>query len=135
MIQTTYVVAGSFEADLGVANEEAAEDLVTGDLADDFIEALLQPALAKPETARFFDTDVLARFRGTGGVRLEDVVAITASGIDNYTLCPRTIPEVEAVMSGGKWPPAVDEAPWMERRWFTLDRMSGVMVEDRSVKL
>ena len=100
-----------------------------------FIEALLQPALAKPETARFFDTDVLARFRGTGGVRLEDVVAITASGIDNYTLCPRTIPEVEAVMSGGKWPPAVDEAPWMERRWFTLDRMSGVMVEDRSVKL
>ena len=100
-----------------------------------FIEALLQPALANPATAKYFDTAVLERFRGTGGVRLEDVVAVTESGIDNYTLCPRTITEVESVMKGGAWPPATDEAPWLHRRWFTLDRQSGAMVADRTVKL
>jgi len=100
-----------------------------------FIDSLLEPALAAPATAKFFDGAVLQRFRGFGGVRLEDVVAVTADGIDNYTLCPRTVSEVEAVMAGGAWPPAVDEAPWLFRRWHTLDKPSGQMVHDPSVRL
>ena len=49
--------------------------------------------------------EALARFRGFGGVRLEDDVLVTADGIENLTACPRTVEEVEAVMAGGKWPP------------------------------
>jgi hypothetical protein len=76
-----------------------------------FMEPLLQPALADPKTKDFFDVSVLQRFRGFGGVRLEDVVAVTDAGVVNFTLCPRTVAEVEAVMAGGPWPPARDDAP------------------------
>lgn len=62
-------------------------------------------------------------------------VVVTATGIDNLTLCPRTVSEVEAIMRGGEWPPATDAAPWMERRWFTLDKMTGTMVPDTRVRV
>jgi hypothetical protein len=117
-----------------------------------FMEPLLQPALADPATSVFFNVAVLQRFRGFGGVRLEDVVAITDSGVVNFTLCPRTVAEVESVMAGGQWPPAIDEAPvswlccpcvvflrgalacvlssralfcpqWMKRKWATLHKV------------
>ena len=93
-----------------------------------FIEALLQSALADPAKARFLVPDVLVRFRSFGGVRLEDVVAITTDGIHNYTLCPRTVDEVEGVMAGALWPPPRDEAPWLHRQWVRLDKPSGEMV-------
>ena len=48
---------------------------------------------------------------------MEDVVCITQNGFENFTTCPRTINEVQAVMSGGVWPPPVDEAPDLQRRW------------------
>lgn len=38
-------------------------------------------------------------------------MAVTDTGVINFTLCPRTVAEVEAVMSGGPWPPARDDAP------------------------
>ncbi|KAL3928012.1 MAG: hypothetical protein SGPRY_002571 [Prymnesium sp.] len=94
-----------------------------------FIDALIEPALASSATSGFFNPHVLARFRRFGGVRLEDVVVVTAQGVENYTLCPRTIAEVEAVMSGGAWPPKRDEAPWLHRKWGTLDRLTGAMVD------
>jgi len=84
-----------------------------------FIDALLDPALADPKTAAFFDVDVLDRFRGSGGVRLEDDVLITDTGVENLTLCPRTVAEVEAVMAGGPWPPPYDDAPELKRAWGT----------------
>jgi Xaa-Pro dipeptidase len=76
-----------------------------------FMEPLLAPALANPDTKHFFNLPVLQRFRGFGGVRLEDVVAVTESGVVNFTLCPRTVAEVESVMAGGPWPPVRDDAP------------------------
>jgi hypothetical protein len=33
----------------------------------------------------------------------------------NFTLCPRTIQEVEYVMAGGNWPPTIDDAPELRR--------------------
>ena len=71
-----------------------------------------------------------AEYRGYGGVRLEDVVAVTAktacsdtkkrySCVQNFTLCPRTVKEVEMVMAGGKWPPIIDEAPELRRILLT----------------
>ena len=76
-----------------------------------FMEPLLKPALADPATRDFFNLPVLQRFRGFGGVRLEDVVTVTETGAVNFTLCPRTVAEVESVMAGGPWPPARDDAP------------------------
>lgn len=42
----------------------------------------------------------IARFRGFGGVRLEDDVVVTADGVRNLTNCARTVEDVEAVMAG-----------------------------------
>jgi Xaa-Pro dipeptidase len=40
-----------------------------------FIEALLLPAMNNPETSKFFNKEVITRFIGFGGVRIEsDVV-------------------------------------------------------------
>jgi len=101
-----------------------------------FIDALLDPALeAGSPLLKFLVPEVLARFRNFGGVRLEDVVLVTESGVDNLTQCPRTVAEVEAVRRGGEWPPPADAAPWLCRRWTTLNKKTGRMVEDRRVRI
>jgi Xaa-Pro dipeptidase len=107
-----------------------------------FIDHLLDEALEEGHPlAPFLNKELIDReYRGYGGVRLEDVVAITAknpcsgggdsddanshngrgySCVRNFTLCPRTVREVEAVMDGGKWPPMVDEAPELRRLRLT----------------
>ncbi|CAM9423665.1 unnamed protein product, partial [Hapterophycus canaliculatus] len=65
-----------------------------------FIEHLLDQALADPEVAAFFVHEEVARFRGFGGVRLEDDVVVTKDGVRNLTNCARTVEDVEAVMDG-----------------------------------
>jgi Xaa-Pro dipeptidase len=75
-----------------------------------FIDALLEPALLDPEVARFLDADVLARFRGFGGVRIEDDVLVTEDGAENLTQVPRDVFEIEAVMAGAAYSPRVPTA-------------------------
>lgn len=70
-----------------------------------FINHLLKEAMANEEQAPFFVKDVLARFwveddRSFGGVRLEDDIIITEDGIENMTIAPRTVEEVEAACRG-----------------------------------
>ena len=84
-----------------------------------FIDALITAAL-NTEKAKYLDELVLQRFKGFGGVRLEDVVVVTKNGPCNLTTCPRTVSEVESVLSGGPWPPSSDVAPYLFRRWGTL---------------
>lgn len=84
-----------------------------------FIDALISSALLS-EKKKYFDENVLMRFQGFGGVRLEDVVVVTKKGPINLTTCPRTVKEIEDVMSGGMWPPLSDEAPYLFRRWGKL---------------
>ena len=43
--------------------------------------------------------------------------------------------EVEAVRRGGEWPPPSDAAPWLHRRWSTLDKKTGRMVNDQRVRI
>jgi Xaa-Pro dipeptidase len=74
-------------------------------------EALADDSPLKP----FLNAELLEEYWGFGGVRLEDVVAITANGCVNYTLCPHTVNEIEHVMAGGKWPPAKDDSPELLR--------------------
>eukprot|EP00127_Corallochytrium_limacisporum_P001140 Clim_evm3s42 gene=Clim_evmTU3s42 len=65
-----------------------------------FIPALLDKALANPDTAKYFNVDELEKFRKIGGVRLEDDLLVTKNGLENLTKVPRTIPEIEAAMRG-----------------------------------
>ncbi|KAI4347017.1 hypothetical protein L6164_007868 [Bauhinia variegata] len=69
-----------------------------------FIDALLLPAMTRSETSKFFNQEMVGRFRGSGGVRIESDVLVTAVGCKNMTNCPREISEIEAVMAGAPWP-------------------------------
>eukprot|EP00455_Lapot_gusevi_P003711 TRINITY_DN1149_c0_g1_i2.p1 TRINITY_DN1149_c0_g1~~TRINITY_DN1149_c0_g1_i2.p1 ORF type:complete len:534 (+),score=170.98 TRINITY_DN1149_c0_g1_i2:188-1603(+) len=62
-----------------------------------FNDPLLDAALANPEQAQFINNDVLQRFRGFGGVRLEDDVLVTETGVENFTIVPREIEDIEEV--------------------------------------
>lgn len=64
-----------------------------------FVDALIDPALADPKLAKFFNTEILNRFRAVGGVRIEDDIAITETGYDILSKSvPKTVEEIEAVM-------------------------------------
>ena len=54
-----------------------------------FIDYLLNTALTSPIQSVYIDKDILSQYRAFGGVRLEDDVVVTETGIDNWTLCPR----------------------------------------------
>uniref|UniRef100_A0A671XC54 Xaa-Pro dipeptidase n=1 Tax=Sparus aurata TaxID=8175 RepID=A0A671XC54_SPAAU len=64
-----------------------------------FINHLLDQALANSAQSCFIDNQVLARFRGFGGVRIEDDIAVTADGMELLTCVPRTVEEIEAFMA------------------------------------
>jgi Xaa-Pro dipeptidase len=85
-----------------------------------FIDHLLDQAMQDGSPLKpYLNETRVDEYRGFGGVRLEDVVVVTETGIINYTLCPRTMDEVEAVMAGGKWPPLKDTAPELKRLALT----------------
>jgi len=68
-----------------------------------FIDALLDKALADPVISKYFNNDVLQRFRGTGGIRIEDDVIVTATGSENMTQVPRTVEQIERAMQKLPW--------------------------------
>jgi len=63
-----------------------------------FINHLLNKALADPVQKKFLVPEVIARFRNFGGVRIEDDVLITKTGVENFAVVPRTVDEIEAFM-------------------------------------
>ncbi|KAJ3103377.1 hypothetical protein HDU97_010215 [Phlyctochytrium planicorne] len=66
-----------------------------------FVDPILDEALANPILKDFINVDVLTRFRNSvGGVRIEDDVAITETGIDNLTgWVPKDVDEIEKIMA------------------------------------
>ncbi|XP_030649975.1 xaa-Pro dipeptidase [Chanos chanos] len=67
-----------------------------------FINHLLDQALADPAHSCFINNAVLQRFRGFGGVRVEENIVVTADGIELLTCVPRTVEEIEAFMAEGR---------------------------------
>mmetsp|Transcript_66688 Transcript_66688/g.150634 ORF Transcript_66688/g.150634 Transcript_66688/m.150634 type:complete len:231 (-) Transcript_66688:83-775(-) len=67
-----------------------------------FVDCLLDELFADPDAKAFAVASELERFRGTGGVRLEDSVLVTPIGrpARNLTTCPRTVADVEKVLRG-----------------------------------
>ena len=66
-----------------------------------FVDILMNKLLNNEnDLLQYINPDVLKRFRGFGGVRLEDDVIITEDGCENMTNCPRTVEDVEKVMNG-----------------------------------
>tara|TARA_B110000305_G_scaffold168160_1_gene185947 strand:+ start:555 stop:713 length:159 start_codon:yes stop_codon:yes gene_type:complete len=47
---------------------------------------------------QFLNKDAIDTFMHVGGVRIEDNVAVTASGYENLTTCPKTVKEIEEIM-------------------------------------
>ena len=82
-----------------------------------FVHYLLDELLQDPVRSKFVDADVLNRFRGFGGIRLEDDVLVTADGIDNLTNAPRTVEDVEAVMAG-----KITDRRQLSKKYYTDDR-------------
>ena len=48
----------------------------------------------------FLVPDRIKEYRGFGGVRIEEMVIVTETGLEIMSLVPRTIEEIEAWMSG-----------------------------------
>ncbi|MEE6513882.1 hypothetical protein FKM82_021727 [Ascaphus truei] len=67
-----------------------------------FIDHVLDQAWADPAQSCFINNEVLQRFRGFGGVRIEDDIAVTASGMELLTCVPRTVEEIESFMAEAK---------------------------------
>ena len=57
-------------------------------------------AFADPELSCFLVADRIKEYRGFGGVRIEEMVIVTDTGLEIMSLVPRTIEEIEAWMSG-----------------------------------
>jgi len=65
-----------------------------------FIPALLEPAFLDETKAKHLNEEKLRPMLNKGGVRIEDNCIITKDGLELMTCVPRTISEIEAVMSG-----------------------------------
>jgi Xaa-Pro dipeptidase len=64
-----------------------------------FIPCLLEPAFEDEKVAKFLNVEKLRPMIGTGGVRLEDNIIVTADGLINMTSGPQSVEEIEAEMA------------------------------------
>jgi Xaa-Pro dipeptidase len=53
---------------------------------------------SNPDYKQYFDMERINHYRVIGGVRIEDTVVITSSGYENFTIVPKEIEDIEAIM-------------------------------------
>lgn len=51
-----------------------------------------------PAYKPYFSMDKINQYRVVGGVRIEDTVLITRDGIENFTVVPKEVHDIEALM-------------------------------------
>ena len=56
-----------------------------------FVDHLIDSALADPELSRFVVRERIEEFRGFGGVRIEDDIIITETGLEMMSIVPRKV--------------------------------------------
>lgn len=61
-----------------------------------FNDVSIQQWTSKYET--YFDVNKINQYRVIGGVRIEDTVLITKEGHENFTIVPKEIKDIEAIM-------------------------------------
>lgn len=66
-----------------------------------FVDHLLKQAAANPFQANLLNFTVIDKYKCVGGVRLEDDVLITEDGVQNLTVVPRTVEDVEELLQLG----------------------------------
>jgi Xaa-Pro dipeptidase len=64
-----------------------------------FCRFIIEPYLKDPEHSKYIDEAVLDKYWDVGGVRIEDDVLVTAEGHENLTTVPKTVEEIERIMS------------------------------------
>ncbi|XP_077982170.1 xaa-Pro dipeptidase-like isoform X1 [Glandiceps talaboti] len=69
-----------------------------------FIAPVLEAAYENPELSRFLCREAITRYMNSGGVRIEDDIAITSDGMELMTCVPRTVDEIEAFMAKARQP-------------------------------
>eukprot|EP00916_Digyalum_oweni_P001781 GHVL01003433.1.p1 GENE.GHVL01003433.1~~GHVL01003433.1.p1 ORF type:complete len:499 (+),score=45.55 GHVL01003433.1:1-1497(+) len=67
-----------------------------------FIDVLLDAAFKNPQQSSFLVREVIDSFRASGGVRIEDDIIITETGMELMTDVPRTVEEIERIMIEGR---------------------------------
>ncbi|XP_064640469.1 xaa-Pro dipeptidase-like [Lineus longissimus] len=66
-----------------------------------FNDVVIDEALANPAKAKFLVAEEINKFRGMGGVRIEDCITVTETGAENFVDVPRTVEEIEQLMASG----------------------------------
>ncbi|KAI8369970.1 peptidase M24, structural domain-containing protein [Blakeslea trispora] len=52
-----------------------------------------------PGYQKYFDMEMLKKYEGVGGVRIEDTIVVTRHGYENLTTVPKQVHEIEALMN------------------------------------
>jgi Xaa-Pro dipeptidase len=60
---------------------------------------IIEPYIKKPETGKYIDAEVLEKYWEVGGVRIEDNVVVLEDGYKNLTTAPKTVADLEALIS------------------------------------
>ncbi|OAL48005.1 putative Xaa-Pro aminopeptidase [Pyrenochaeta sp. DS3sAY3a] len=78
-----------------------ARSVITVEPGIYFCRFIIEPYLKDEQQKQFIDEEVLKKYWSVGGVRIEDNVLITESGIDNLTPTPKEVDDIIQLVKSG----------------------------------